>query len=601
MNQLSFRSRGTFLVVALLLLAGSAPGVARAEAVRVEVRQEAGHWQLVRGGTPYFIKGGGGDGSLPALVAAGGNSVRTWGVEKLGERLDEAKRLGVTVTVGIWLGHPDQGFDYTNAAQVEQQAETVRQAILSYRDHPAVLMWGIGNEVEASAPDNAALWSHINSMAALAHRLDPNHPTMAVVAEMGGSKVRRLHHLCPEIDIVGINAYAGGATVLQRYRDEGGTKPFVLTEFGPPGYWESPKQFGHGVELTSTEKTGYYRKAYEKSVLGAEGLCLGSYAFIWGYKLEATPTWFGMFLPDGARLGAVDSMTELWSGKPPASRCPEIASLKVEGVDDVPPGGTTRVALKALSPDHSPLTVKWSLRRDMSEMGEQAEKNAPAFPEAITRADEQGADLKMPADGGVYRLFANVYDNHGGAAVANALLRVQGPVKLPKAAAATLPLIVYDEGDHESPYAPAGWMGNAKAIRLDPKCENHPHAGKTCMRAEFAEASGWGGVVWQSPSGDWGDRAGGLDLSSAKKLTFWARGEHGGEKVTFLLGLIQNDKRFFDTANAKLENVALTPEWKQYSVDLAGKDLSRIKTGFAWTFASHGEPAVFYLDDIQYE
>ena len=47
--------------------------------------------------------------------------------------------------------------------------------------------------------------------------------------------------------------------------------------------------------------------------------------------------------------------------------------------------------------------------------------------------------------------------------------------------------------------------------------------------------------------------------------------------------------------------MALTREWAQYSIDLTGKDLSRIKTGFGWTLAGQGKPLTFYLDDVKYE
>jgi hypothetical protein len=201
-----------------------------------------------------------------------------------------------------------------------------------------------------------------------------------------------------------------------------------------------------------------------------------------------------------------------------------------------------------------------------------------------------------------YRLYAHVRDNHGGAAVANVPLHVKGPVQLPAAKKpASMPVVVFDEAGREAgPYVPSGWMGDTKSIKLDLKCEQRPHAGKTCIRVDFTQGKGWGGVVWQSPGGDWGDRAGGLDLVGAKQLTFWARGQKGGEEVSFELGLIGHEKRFFDTANAKLK-VTLTPDWKQYSIDLSGKDLSRIKTGFSWTVAASGDPITFFLDDIQYE
>ncbi len=131
--------------------------------------------------------------------------------------------------------------------------------------------------------DNAAIWSAVNNIASMVKKLDPNHPTMTVIAEIGGDKVKNVHRLCPDIDVVGINSYGGAATIPQRYRKAGGLKPYVLTEFGPPGAWESPKtSWGAAIEPSSTAKAEAYRRVYQLAVRGAEGLCLGSYAFALG-------------------------------------------------------------------------------------------------------------------------------------------------------------------------------------------------------------------------------------------------------------------------------------------------------------------------------
>jgi hypothetical protein len=145
--------------------------------------------------------------------------------------------------------------------------------------------------------------------------------------------VKNINRLCPDIDVIGINSYGGGPSIAKRYRDAGGTKPFVITEFGPPGVWEVGKNsWDAPTELTSTAKGAAYRATYEQSILAEKGkLSLGSYVFAWGNKQEATATWYGLFLPDGARLESIDVMTELWSGRKPANRCPQIASLKPDG------------------------------------------------------------------------------------------------------------------------------------------------------------------------------------------------------------------------------------------------------------------------------
>ena len=106
------------LLLAGLLHLGSP---AMAEAIPVELQKTASGWQLLRGGDPYFIHGAGGDGPLDELAAAGANSIRTWGGD-VGALLDDAHALGLTVTVGIWLGHERHGFDYTDESQSQHNS-----------------------------------------------------------------------------------------------------------------------------------------------------------------------------------------------------------------------------------------------------------------------------------------------------------------------------------------------------------------------------------------------------------------------------------------------------------------------------------------------
>src|SRR5205085_2108994 len=145
-----------------------------------------------------------------------------------------------------------------------------------------------GNEMEIGE-NSPKLWAHIQDLAKMVKEIDPNHPVMTVVAEIGGDKVEKIHKECPDIDIIGINTYGGGPSVAERYKKAGGKKPIVLTEFGPAGTWEiGMNAFKAAPELTSTQKAEKYRATYEKSVVGAPGVCLGSYAFTWGFKIEAT-------------------------------------------------------------------------------------------------------------------------------------------------------------------------------------------------------------------------------------------------------------------------------------------------------------------------
>jgi hypothetical protein len=568
-------------------------------------RTETG-WQLSRNGQPYFIRGVGGDGSKKLLAEYGGNSVRTWGLEKLDQNLDEAQKLGLTVTVGIWLGHERHGFNYNDADQLAKQAETVRAAVLRYKDHPAVLMWALGNEMEGyEKGDNAAIWSAINNLATMVKKLDPNHPTMTVVAEIGGDRVRNIHRLCPDIDIVGINSYAGASSIPKRYREAGGTKPYILTEFGSPGSWETPKNaWGAPLELSSTAKAVVYRKSYEQGVAATPGLCLGSYAFVWGHKQEATATWFGLLLPDGARLEAVDVLSEHWTGKPVKNHCPTIESLSPKEAGDLEPGSKLIAKLAVSDPEQDPLKVEWILQSDplTQGVGGDAESQPPVYPEAILKSSATEAEVRLPSGGGGYRLFAVVRDDHGGAAIANIPLFVKGPSAPVKVRIAKLPFVVYDEATREKPpYVPANWMGNTKALKLDEACSTEPHSGKTCLKLDYSAKDQWAGVVWADPANDWGDKAGGWDLTGAKQLTAWVRGETGNEVINLELGIFGKGRKFSDTGKAKKEGIKLSKDWQEIKLDLTGQDLSRIKSGIVITFAASGEPVTVYLDDCVYE
>jgi hypothetical protein len=60
------------------------------------------------------------------------------------------------------------------------------------------------------------------------------------------------------------------------------------------------------------------------------------------------------------------------------------------------------------------------------------------------------------------------------------------------------------------------------------------------------------------------------------------------------------DKPFWDTTKKESE-IRLSDQWQQYSIDLTGANLSRIKSPFLWVVAAEGKPVLFYLDSIVVE
>ena len=553
------------------------------------------------GASPYFIKGAGGTGDLAQLAAAGGNSVRTWGAEGLEDRLDEAHRLGLTVTVGIWLGHERHGFNYDDAAQVHAQKEDARKAILRYKDHPALLMWGIGNEMEGfEEGDNPRIWEAVNDIAAMAKELDPNHPTLTVTAEIGGARISSLNTYGTAIDIHGINAYGGAASIPERYRAAGGVKPYVLTEFGPAGSWEVPTTaWGAPPEPTSGDKAAFYRNTYESAILGAPGQALGAYAFTWGHKMEATETWFGMFLANGSRLPVIDTMTELWSGSPPEDRCPDIQPLVLDGATELDPGTVIEVSLTASDPEGGPLSAEWALRPESGEYatGGDLRPRLKDIEGAVQRGDVSGATVQVPHAPGAYRLFAYVYDAAGNAGTANVPLRVTGePIEGP----GWWPVAVFDDTTESMPWVPSGWMGDYGSLALETVSEGC-YAGEGCLQMAFQRAEGWGGIAWQHPANNWGTEEGGFDLRGATALEFWARGAKGGERIDVGVGLLGDDVAHPDSVRVSREGILLRKQWKRYQIRLRKKaDLSSLKTGFYVSIPGQGENVEILLDQIRF-
>ena len=158
-------------------------------------------------------------------------------------------------------------------------------------------------------------------------------------------------------------------------------------------------------------------------------------------------------------------------------------------------------------------------------------------------------------------------------------------------------------GNH---YIPSGWMGDYTDITLNDGYKGNCLSKQGCMQFVYnskkGQGQGWAGVYWQNPANNWGDAKGGYDLAGMDRLTFWARGEKGTEKIDkFIVGGIKG--RFPDSSATEIDSIELTASWREYSIDLKGKDLSYINGGFGWAASADMNPegCTFYLDEIKFE
>jgi hypothetical protein len=400
-----------------LILILSTPTLALAEAIPVQILPGVG---ITRGGQPFFVKGAGGDEHLADLAAAGGNSLRTWTTTGLGAILDDAQKLGLTVCAGIWLEHECSWFSYANPEHCARQAERVKKEVMQFRDHPALLFWGIGNEVEGDG-SNVAFWQQLERLAKSVKELDPAHPTFTAVAGLQEAKAAGLTAHTPSLDFVGINTY-GALPGLRGYLTKiGWERPWVVTEYGPRGFWEVPRTaWGAPIEQTSGDKARFIRKAYETTLLPG-GDCWGGYVFLWGQKQEATATWFGIYTATGETTAVRDVMHELWIGQPPLHRAPEIKKLSSSAAKkSLPPGAEFTALAEAADLDGDTLTWHWSITAESAGRDAKGrERTIPTLAENVIKTENHQATLKAPAKPGAYRVHLLVTDTHKQAATAN--------------------------------------------------------------------------------------------------------------------------------------------------------------------------------------
>jgi hypothetical protein len=152
----------------------------------------------------------------------------------------------------------------------------------------------------------------------------------------------------------------------------------------------------------------------------------------------------------------------------------------------------------------------------------------------------------------------------------------------------------------KKPFFPTGWMGSTSAIDYDEAWNKGPHSGATCIRFSFSDPKGWSGIAWQYPANNWGDLGPGQDLTGAREVSFWARGESGGEVVKFEFGVIKpgSGRPNGDSAHVSLGKVTLTKEWQRFAIPLTGRNLTQIITCFYASIIGRKTPIVIYLDDI---
>ncbi|MHC4414155.1 MAG: glycoside hydrolase family 2 TIM barrel-domain containing protein [Planctomycetota bacterium] len=258
-------------------------------------------YRILVDGEPFFVRGIGYDSIVPddygrdfsLMAEAKVNTIRLWSQgDCTFATLDSADEHGLMVVQGYWLPRGDGGagpVDYTDPSFRAAIRSSVRNWVSCYRDHPAVLLWVLGNEVFANLspgdPDNVGGFaSLLDELAGLVHAVDPHH-----LVSYAAVNLEPIEHLCATgIDIYGANSYAAVDDVLQGYGAAGCAKPLAFWEYGGDGWWETDWD----TYCERQRARDYGRRAM--SIFRSRGLTVGGCAFAWVDKTENDETGWGL-------------------------------------------------------------------------------------------------------------------------------------------------------------------------------------------------------------------------------------------------------------------------------------------------------------------
>ncbi len=206
---------------------------------------------------------------IALMQAAGINAVRTYEPLTDAAVLDEFHAAGMYVLSTVY---PYGG----------NEPDTVLANVEPVKNHPAILMWVLGNEwnynglyVDLSHEESVA---RLNEVAALVKATDTTHPVMTIY---GGVPEAAVVEQMPEIDVWGVNYYGGlsfGDSFTQwASRSD---KPLVLTEYGADAYDASTDSYNPQAQAEAA-RTLTQLLFDNSSAADADAVCAGGTIFEW--------------------------------------------------------------------------------------------------------------------------------------------------------------------------------------------------------------------------------------------------------------------------------------------------------------------------------
>ncbi len=458
----------------------------------------------------------------------GVNTIRTWGTGPYTQQLlDAAHRYGIKVMLGIWMRHgrpgmeADDSFDYLNDFEgKEYMYQSALKTVQAYKHHPAILTWGVGNEVylnTATEQEKIAYSQLLEKICSEIKSIDPSHPITSVEAWTFG--VEWWTKYVPSLDIYGINTYGSGASVLpEELTKKRVDKPYLITEFGVRGEWEIEEdKNGVKPEPSDSEKYQTIVDGY-RDWIKDEPSCLGVYVFHYANDDRFISPWLLTHFREKIRP-QYWAIRAAFTGEKPLNQVPVIHTFALPDLE-TKSGTWVPVELAVSDAEKEDLIADFYYNQRTG-----SRKRRDQLTPLNTRGSlSEGFEIQLPSEHGGIKVYTAIQDTYGNTGIATTSIFVQDQEAekrkflVPRV---DLPFYVYQ--DHENlPYAFSAYMGNYEAMEVDLNHTEKPQSGKSCIKISYHASDDWYGLGCVDPPNDWGDMLGGYDISGAKTFSFWA-------------------------------------------------------------------------------
>lgn len=406
-----------------------------------------GKFQLMINHQPYYIQGVAyntahdwRDGETPLtrrqlvkdfekIKAMGANCIRRYDNGVFDKNvLNIAEEHKLQVLFGFWFD-PEVDY-YRDTLKVAEYIKNVEKRVLEFKDYPAVLAWSLGNETwgllknKYSKPYLTKVRQHyvklIELLATRIHKLDPSRPVFSsmehVDHQLPGELVA-FHDGAPSLDVIGINSYyreqiSNLNSVTYQFDS---LRPYLVSEFGPNGYWDPLKnKMANGllIEDTETEKTEWYNEQWNKYIIDKKGYNIGGFAFCWYDRMEGSYSWFGLTDYKGRLKPSYYALKDAWTNQ----KSELLPQFVISGPETFVPEGEYRFRAISSVKNNKELNYEWFFLND--ETFKHVENVEPS-------EDGRFVDIEMPKENSNYRIYLYVSDQNGNVTTASLPIQIK--------------------------------------------------------------------------------------------------------------------------------------------------------------------------------